>query len=204
MKITPSPKRIEFERILKKLGYKDRSPVIPPRGPLYEDILKCLNKNQVEIKGFITEYKNKKSYLYEFFIKNYNNFSKKEMRDKLKILCDDIIFSEKTRIGEIGWRIENMRNILFWNKTDRLEIYRSVIKLGKISIKYGGLGIKPNPGDILVSKPEGGKSTFFHIKAIKYGSSQRGRINRKFGFGEVKFNNTQYGRYNENLELIPI
>ena len=204
MIIKPNKKRIEFERLLKKLGYKDNNPIIISKGPEYIQMLDHLTKNEIIVRGFIKEYKNKKSYLYEFFCTNYSNISKKEMKNQIKILCKDILFNEKTRIGEIGWRIENMIKLVMWNKKDKFQLLISVFKFAKISLKTGEINMKPNPGDILVSKPEGGKRMSPHPQAIVVGSSQRGRINKKLGFGKIKFNNSQYSRYDENLILRPI
>ena len=205
MKINPPQKRIEFERILRKIGYKNRMPVSLEKYSKYEEVLKCLNKNEIEIYIFVRKYKNKKSYLYEFFIQNYNHMSKQQMIVEIKNLCKQIILREERIICEVGWEIIDIKNRLrYWNKKDKLNLFISSIILIKIKIKYGVMDLKPIEGDILISHPEGGKSIYFHEKAMMIGSLQRSTIHKKFGFGELKANNSQYGRYNENLDLIPI
>jgi hypothetical protein len=206
MKIKPSQKRIEFERLLIDLGFRDRSPVQTKFEKKFVEILKCLTKNKIKVKGFAIEYKNKKSYLYEFFILNYKELNINEMREQILLIAKDIRFKEKTRIGEVGWRIENAIYLGFWSKKDRLDLYFSFLKLAPILLKYGdGIGINPRPGDILVSKPEGSKfGALNHPVAIKMGADQRSHINKKLGFGLMKTNNSQYAIYDENLNLNPI
>ena len=206
MLIKANKKRILFEKILRDLGYKDRSPIIIPKEPFYHEILNCMGKGDIIINVLITKYENKKSYLYDFFCKIHPNLSKNEIKKQLSILCENILFKEKTRIAEVGWRVEELsKQFNFWNKKDRLELFLSVLICLKILIKNGILNIKPNPGDILVSKPEGGKGNgLHHEKAVKIGSDQRAKIYKKLGFGKVKFNNSQYGRYDENCNLTPI
>ena len=75
MLITPSSKRIEFERLLKKLGYQDRSPVYPKENKRYQQVnFKC-EDGALAIYTFIILYQTKKSYLYLEFEDNYRSRS---------------------------------------------------------------------------------------------------------------------------------
>jgi hypothetical protein len=65
MKIKPSQKRIEFERFLLSLGIRDRSPIIYPKN-IDERILEDIYP-ELEIYFTVKNYKNKKSYLYEYY-----------------------------------------------------------------------------------------------------------------------------------------
>lgn len=228
-------KRTEFERILKRLGYKDQSPIFFSDLAIRKDqqrklikILKTLkNKYHPEILNngkkiehqiledisgssytilyFTIPYFNKKSYLYSFFIENYTSLSKKEMMKQLKVLCKEILYKEKTRICEVGWSINNYKSLYFSTKEHLIKIYFEIIKKGKKELIIGDQILKPKVGDVLVSKPDGGKliGTSTNERYLK-GREQRGLINKKFGFGNIKSQNSQYARYDENLILKPI
>lgn len=202
MFIKVSKKRKEFERIIFKIGYRDRSPILPNPEKLTHKIFPELSGQSVEIFYFTIPYFNKKTYLYKFFIDNHNKFSKKEMKRELNILCNNILYHEKTRIVEIGWGINNSNQLLFSTKSHLKKIYFSVLKKAKTDFTLGDNILKPIEGDILVSKPEGTKLLNPH--SIKEGTKQRGNINTRIGFGPIREHESQYGRYNYELVLNPI
>jgi hypothetical protein len=204
MIIKISGKRKEFERILKQIGYKDQSPILKVEKLEYP-VLKELSGNCYEIFYFTKAYFNKKTYLYEFFLNNYNKLNKKEIKKELKILCKDIIYKEKTRICEIGWGINNSNMLYFSTKEHLKKIYFGIIKIAKIICKNGNNILIPQKGDILVSKPEGGKilGSSNHERYL-IAQKQRSNINKKFGFGDMKGQGSQYARYDEDLILKPI
>ena len=77
MKIKPSEKRIEFERFLLSLGIRDRNPITYPKY-VEERILDHIYP-ELTIYFTVRDYKNKKSYLYEY----YKKYSKKKTADLL-------------------------------------------------------------------------------------------------------------------------
>ena len=44
----------------------------------------------------------------------------------------------------------------------------------------------------------------FSEQSIKLGSKQREKIAKKYGFGDIKEDGCQYGRYDENMILHPV
>jgi hypothetical protein len=203
MIIKISGKRKKFERILKKIGYKDQSPILKV-DKLEYPVLKELSGDAYEIFYFTKSYFNKKTYLYEFFLYNYE-LDKKEIKKELKILCKDIIYKEKTRVCEVGWGINNSNMLYFSTKDHLKKIYFEIIKIGKVIFKDGTDVLVPKEGDILVSKPEGGKilGSSNHERYL-IAQKQRGKINKKFGFGDIKKQGSQYARYDKNLIPKPI
>jgi hypothetical protein len=206
MKIKPPKKRIEFERILKKLGYKDQSPILLDKAKKVEyPILKELSGDQFTIFYFTIPYYTKKTYLYKFFIDNYEKLNTNELENELKILSKNIIFTEKTRVCEIGWGIHNSFKLLFCSKKHLKQIYFEIIKKTKREFLHGDGILFPQKGDILVSKPDGGKLLGSKDpRRFERGKNQRGLINTKFGFGPIKDHNSQYARYDEDLNPKPI
>lgn len=206
MIIHPPQKRREFEILIKQIGYKDQSPVLIHKTKKYQyPILEHLSGNQYEIFYFTKPYFTKKTYLYEFFLTNYVNLNKKEMKKELKLLSKNILYKEKTRICEIGWGINNSQRLYFSTKDHLKKIYFSILKKGKKDLIEGDFFLKPQEGDLLVSKPDGGK-LLGHNNKKRYltGRHQRSRINYKLGFGELKEHNSQYARYDKNLIPRPI
>lgn len=206
MVIHPPQKRREFEILLKQIGYKDQSPVLLHKSKKYQyPILGDISGQEYEIFYFTIPYFTKKTYLYKFFIDNYQILNKKQIKKELKILIKNILFNEKTRICEVGWGINNSQRLYFSTKNQLKKIYFSVIKKGKIDFITGDNFLKPQEGDLLVSKPDGGKLLGpSNQKRFLMGRDQRAKINYKLGFGELKEHNSQYARYDKNLIPRPI
>ena len=86
MSIIPSKERKEFERLLKELGYVDRSPVLASEEKTEQVNFNCTD-GAMAIYTFIGLYENKKSYLWEEFLDNYEDSNlKKIMSDLAKEL----------------------------------------------------------------------------------------------------------------------
>lgn len=206
MILRPPLKRREFEIILKQIGYKDQSPILLNKAKKYQyPILESMSGQQYEIFYFTTPYFNKKTYLYKFFLDNYEKLNKSEIKKQLKIIAKDILFYEKTRICEIGWGINNSFKLYFSTKNHLKKIYFEVIKKGKKDFITGDNFLKPKEGDLLVSKPDGGKLLGPNNQnRFLIGRDQRAKINHKLGFGDLKAHNSQYARYDQNLIPRPI
>jgi hypothetical protein len=203
-----SPEILKFEHLLKKIGYYDNSPVIKNITKLEHPILeKYNNKFNIELIGFIKFYPNKKSYIWSCYqeLSNDQNISKKEITKYIIEICRGIIFSEKTRIAEIGWKILYSHNLFTKSKKELSILYLKILKDLKIILKEEFCGIRPKPGDILVGRPRGLKFGFNGIAGSEYeGSRQRGLSTQKIlNFSKTNIWNEQYARYDENLNLHP-
>lgn len=198
---------IKFERLLKKIGYYDNSPIIKNVQKLKKSILKEYNdKFNIEIIGFIYYYPNKKSYIWRCYQELLNNpkLTKKEIIKYLLEICRGIIFTEKTRMAEVGWEILYSNNLLTKSKRDLFILYLHILKDLKILLIQEFFKIKPKPGDILVSRPRGLKFKVHNINTDWEGMRQRSLSAQKmFNFGKLNEFGDQYARYDDNLNLHP-
>jgi len=197
MKIKPSQKRIEFERFLLSLGIRDRNPITYPKY-VEERILDHIYP-ELTIYFTVRDYKNKKSYLYEY----YKKYSKKKTAD----LLSKIKYNQKNNIFEVIWMIDgNLRNLTI---SDSKIILFAFIKemRKKIFLKkllYLPVEIhNPNPNDILMCKPTGSQVVEIP-ENFMIGVKQRASLYKRLGFGELDEDLRQYAIYDENMILHPI
>lgn len=202
MLITPPEKRIEFERLLKDLGYKDRLPVYPKEEKRYQQVnFKC-SDGAMAIYTFIILYKTKKSYLYLEFEDYYNSPTLKE---RISTLAENICFNEKTRVAEVGYEVKYTKQPDEFSLEERKQIFYHFMKYTYQNLEEGMVKLSPRPGDILVAKPHGPKiNDGFTESSLIIGKHQRSLVARKFGFGELKEDGFQYSRYDEDCVLRPI
>ena len=202
MLIRPSQKRIEFENLLKELGYKDRLPVYPKENKRYQQVnFKC-SDGAMAIYTFLIMYQTKKSYLYLEFKDHYNS---PQLKEKIKALADKIYFHEKTRLMEVGWEIKYTKQPDKFSLEERKQSLYHFIKYTYKNLKNGMVNITPRPGDILAAKPYGPKiNEGFTESSLVLGRHQRSLVARKFGFGKLLDDGFQYARYDKNCTLKPI
>jgi len=200
--ITPSTKRIEFERLLKKLGYRDRSPVYPKENKRYQQVnFKC-EDGALAIYTFIILYQTKKSYLYLEFEDHYNS---PQLEEKIKTLAERIYFHEKTRVAEVGYEVKYTKQPNEFSLEERKKIFYNFMKYTYKNLEEGMVKLSPRPGDILVAKPHGPKlNDGFTESSLVIGKHQRSLVARRFGFGKLNDDGFQYARYDENTILRPI
>jgi len=200
--IQPSDKRKKFEKLLKELGYRDRSPVYPKEDKRYQQVnFKC-NDGAMAIYTFVILYQTKKSYLYLEFLDHYNS---PDVKDKIKTLAERIYFHEKGRLAEVGYEVKYTKQPSEFSLEERKKIFYEFIKYTYENLHDGIVKIKPKPGDILAAKPHGPKlNDGFNESSLVVGKRQRALVARKFGFGELYEDGFQYARYDENCELKPI
>ncbi len=202
MNIIPSEKRIAFERLLKKLGYKDRLPVYPKEQKRYQQVnFKC-SDGAMAIYTFIILYQTKKSYLYLEFEDHYNS---PDLEQRIKSLAERIHFNEKTRVAEVGYEVKYTKQPNEFSLEDRKKIFYHFMKYTYENLEKGMVKLSPRPGDILVAKPYGPKiNEGFNESSLVIGQRQRSLVASKFGFGQLQDDGFQYARYDENCVLRPI
>jgi hypothetical protein len=200
--IKPSQKRIEFERLLRQLGYKDRLPVYPKEDKRYQQVnFKC-SDGAMAIYTFIILYQTKKSYLYLEFKDHYNS---PNLKEKIQSLAEKIHFHEKTRLMEVGWEVKYTKQPYQFSLEERKQIIYHFMKYTYKNLEEGMVKLSPRPGDILAAKPHGPKiNEGFTESSLVIGKHQRSLVARKFGFGELQEDGFQYARYDENCVLKPI
>lgn len=202
MIINPPEKRIEFEKTLRELGYRDRSPVY-----LEERVTKQINYVLPSGKamGFyntIVPYYNKKSYLYTEFDQNYYEPERKNM---VKSLAENILFNEKTRIGEVYWKVIYTNDPREFTLEERRAIFGYFVKDVREWFTKGFVKFEPREGDMLVSNPYGPKINKGHTsESMDEGTKQRALWNKRLGFGDLQSDGFCYARYDHNLKLRPV
>ena len=204
MLIRPSQKRIQFERLLKELGYKDQSPVIPKMKKMMKQTNYMCSDGAMAIYLFFIPYLNKKSYLWLEFLDHHNS---PDIKTRIKTLAKRIQYQEKTRLAEIGWEAKYTKQPYEFSLEDRKRIFFSFLKEADYAIHSGfdSLDIKPRPGDVLVGKPQGVKiNQGFTESSIELGTRQRALVGRKFGLGHMYDDGFQYGKYDRDLKIIPL
>jgi hypothetical protein len=202
MIINPTQKRLEFEQLIRKLGYKDRSPVLAQEDKKRVQTNYICESGSMAVYSYFIPYFNKKSYLYTEFLSNYKS---ENLNNKIKILTERILFHEKTRIAEVGWEVIYTKNPSEFSKKERTEILMNFIQKAYNDLKNGFSNISPRPGDILSANPYGPKiDRGFTKESLEYGTKQRSIVAKKFGFGKVYDDGFCYARYDDSLNLIPI
>jgi len=200
--IQPSKRRIEFERLLKKLEYKDRSPVYPKEEKKYQQVnFKC-SDGAMAIYTYVIPYQTKKSYLYLEFKDHYNS---PDLEQRIKTLAERIHFHEKTRLAEVGWEVKYTKQPDQFPLEERKKIFYNFIKYTYENLEKGMIGLYPRVGDVLAAKPHGPKiNEGFNDDSLTVGKRQRALVARKFGFGPIYDDGFQYARYDEDCILRPI
>ena len=202
--IRPSQKRIQFERLLKELGYKDQSPVIPKMKKMMKQTNYMCSDGAMAIYLFFIPYLNKKSYLWLEFLDHHNS---PDIKTRIKTLAKRIQYQEKTRLAEIGWEAKYTKQPYEFSLEDRKRIFFSFLKEADYAIHSGfdSLNIKPRPGDVLVGKPQGVKiNQGFTESSIELGTRQRALVGRKFGLCHMYDDGFKYGKYDRDLKIIPL
>lgn len=197
--------RLEFERLIRKLGYRDRSPIHSRKERIRNQInYMCEDGSAMGVFCFLIPFFTKKSYIYiDFKYLKWINDPYLEL--KVKTLAQYIKLEEKTRIGEVGWEVIYTKNPDQFSMKEKVKIIFDLFQRMSLMLKKGEFKFEPRSGDILASRPYGPKiNEGFTNSSIVQGTSQRGRVAQKFGFGPVKQNDFQYARYDENGNLNPI
>ena len=199
-----SDKIEEFEQILKDLGYEDDAPVRPKEQKLLKQTNYMCSNGAIAIYLFFIPYFNKKSYLYLEYL---DHLDSPDLKDKIKRLAEKIEFNTKTRLAEIGWEAKYNRKPETYTLEERKKIFFSFIKEAHYAAQNGfrSVNIRPEPNDIVVGKPQGAKlNEGLTESSIELGTKQRSLVAKRFGLGDLYEDGFQYGKYDENLNIIPI
>ena len=153
---------------------------------------------------FFIPYLNKKSYLWLEFIDHYDS---PDLKNKIQSLAERIQYQEKTRLAEIGWEAKYTKQPYDFSLEERKKVFFSFVKEAHYVLHNGfdSLNIKPRPGDVLVGKPQGVKiNQGFSESSIELGTRQRAIVGKRFGLSNVYDDGFQYGKYDKDLNIIPI
>ena len=194
----------EFEQILKDLGYEDDAPIRPKEQKLMKQTNYMCSNGAIAIYLFFIPYFNKKSYLYLEYLDHFNS---PDLKDRIKRLAEKIEFNTKTRLAEIGWEAKYNRKPETYTLEERKKIFFSFIKEAHYAAQNGfrSVNIRPEPNDIVVGKPQGAKlNQGLTESSIELGTKQRTLVAKRFGLGDLYEDGFQYGKYDENLNIIPI
>lgn len=204
-KIKLNKTRRDFERLLYRLGYRDRSPINLEKKKEATKIAKeCFPKSILYIEFYVFHYQNKKSFVYEQYLKDEKILSKKQILEKYKYLLNKINFSSG-RIGEIGWRIVWDRDPSMLTKNQHKKILYRIIREFKLMRETKMYFSKPYPHEILVSNPWGNQDyNPMDAKDDLDIARKRSLVNSKFGFGELNKYGYEYAIFDESLYLNPI
>lgn len=196
----------DFNQIMDNLGYSpDDSPIHLGKEKDKRQInYMCEDGSAMAVYLFLIPWHNKRSYVFdEFLFPHY--YKNPFLEDKMKIHTKHLNYEEKTRVGEVGWEVVYTKQPNEFNLVERKKIIFDVMNQIFECLRDGIYDYKPEPGDILVSRPLGPKiDQGFTPTSMELGTKQRGIVARKFGFGPVYPNELQYARYNENLMLEPL
>ena len=154
------------------------------------------------IYNTIVPYFNKKSYLYTEFNQNYND---PFIKERISSLAKNILFWEKTRIGEVSWKVVYTKQPTEFTLEERKKILYAFMKDTYNHLMYGELNLNPRVGDVLVANPQGVKiNQGFTESSIIFGTKQRVSLSKRIGFSDLKEDGFCYARYDENLQLKPL
>jgi hypothetical protein len=195
-------KRIEFERLLRKLGYKDRSRIFLQEEKRIKEKQYMCSTGAIMISTFIILYKTKKSYLWLEFLDNYEE---DDLEDTISELAERINYKEKTRLAEVGYEAKYTQQPNQFTLKERKKVLLDFMKMTYTHLADGMIKTSPRPGDILVAKPHGPKiDEGFTESSLVIGQRQRAMVAKRLGFGNLQDDGFQYARYDENCILRPI
>jgi len=201
--IRPSKNRIKFERLLYKIGYRDRSPIYPEQSKKKRQVnYHCEDGSAMAVYLFLIPYLTKKSYIYPAFLRLKDSPNiKKEIKSLTKI----IQFNQKTILCDVGWEAKYTKQPSQYEMKDKTRIIFNLFKQLIEALSDGMCGYKPKPGIILAAKPYGPKiNDGFNESSITIGTRQRYLVAKRVGFGNLYENGFCYARYDEDCILRPI
>jgi hypothetical protein len=154
---------------------------------------------------FITVYENKDQYLYMSMYDNViNNEEPEYVKRNMKDLMETIRYDNKSRMVEIGfkWKSPYHQSELWKSDKTRL-LFKAFQHFRGLAEKGEWCGTKGIDGDTVVVYPRACKDWLtYTTSSMDIGTKQRHSMAKRFGFGEVSFEGTQFATYDKG-KLIP-
>ena len=154
---------------------------------------------------FITVYESKDQYLYISMYDNVmNNEDPEYVKEHMKKVMETIRYDNKSRMVEIGWKWKSPYHQTELPKTDKTRLLFEAFKhLRGLAVKGEWCGVEGIDGDTVVVYPRACKDWLtYTTSSMEIGTKQRHSMAKRFGFGEVSFEGTQFATYNKG-KLIP-
>lgn len=108
------------------------------------------------------------------------------------------------RIVDVGWDIEYVKYPAAYDRKNRLKLLLEIIAIIRECF-VGGMGIDPQPGDVLTTFPYGAKvDAGPSMNSYKRGTINREYLDSRLGFGKVDSEGWCYAIYNDDLKLMPL
>lgn len=214
MKDSPEAREL-YTKLLKNLGHEDDREMKWPT-KYYRTHMYYVDGGSVRMQYYLTNHYNKKTYLYPVFLDTFNcNFRypdarHPEAKSTIKML-EIVNYEERSNIAEVGWEITYSKQPMYFSMKERVGLLFKLIRKTKEFVdsakdpeeKFGDF--RPVEGDMLMERPIGPKIELgFSEQSMNLGRYQRGEIAKKYGFGDIKEDGCQYGRYNKDLVLEPV
>ena len=126
-------------------------------------------------------------------------------------MLEIVRYEERTNVAEVGWEVTYTKHPMYFTMRERTKLLIKFIRQTKAFVEsaqvltnhYGDF--RPVEGDLLMERPLGPKIDLgFSNQSMNLGQFQRGQIAKKYGFGEIKEDGCQYGRYDKDIVLKPI
>ena len=190
---------------LKELGISQEVPISAFPESQFETFEAKRGNLSATFEKFITVYESKDQYLYISMYDNVmNNEDPEYVKEHMKKVMETIRYDNKSRMVEIGWKWKSPYHQTELPKTDKTRLLFEAFKhLRGLAVKGEWCGVEGIDGDTVVVYPRACKDWLsYTTSSMEIGTKQRHSMAKRFGFGEVSFEGTQFATYNKG-KLIP-
>ena len=190
---------------LKELGVSQEVPISAFPDSEFETFDVNHGNVGATFEKFITVYENKDQYLYMSMYDNViNNEEPEYVKQNMKDLMETIRYDNKSRMVEIGFKWKSPFHQTELPKTDKTRLlFKAFQHFRGLAEKGEWCGTKGIDGDTVVVYPRACKDWLtYTTSSMEIGTKQRHSMAKRFGFGEVSFEGTQFATYDKG-KLIP-
>ena len=190
---------------LKELGISQEVPISAFPESQFETFEAKRGNLSATFEKFITVYESKDQYLYISMYDNVmNNEDPEYVKEHMKKVMETIRYDNKSRMVEIGWKWKSPYHQTELPKTDKTRLlFEAFKRLRGLAVKGEWCGVEGIDGDTVVVYPRACKDWLtYTTSSMEIGTKQRHSMAKRFGFGEVSFEGTQFATYNKG-KLIP-
>tara|TARA_R110000823_G_C15854825_1_gene492559 strand:- start:264 stop:887 length:624 start_codon:yes stop_codon:yes gene_type:complete len=190
---------------LKELGISQEVPISAFPESQFETFEAKRGNLSATFEKFITVYESKDQYLYISMYDNVmNNEDPEYVKEHMKKVMETIRYDNKSRMIEIGWKWKSPYHQTELPKTDKTRLLFEAFKHFRgLAVKGEWCGVEVIDGDTVVVYPRACKDWLtYTTSSMEIGTKQRHSMAKRFGFGEVSFEGTQFATYNKG-KLIP-